>query len=258
MDSTKPEFYSQNSSLQHDLGVELLQQYMRWEEGDTVLDAGCGTGEICKYISQQPGVASVWGLDVSPDFVRYASQHNSSPNVLYDVSDISDASTIKPELQGTFSKVVSLQVLHWVQDKAAALKVLHSCLKPRGEILLWFCTDVSKICQISPGLASHPKWKNYLKDFQPNLFPWPSSDIVKERHSSHLLEECGFEVLSCHLKKLQYSFTCQEQWKKSMSALLRHLCYIPEDKHEEFLNDAEKMARDVRLLSGDFKITDGF
>ncbi|KAI8513271.1 hypothetical protein Bbelb_099100 [Branchiostoma belcheri] len=143
MDSTKPEFYSQNSSLQHDLGVELLQQYMRWEEGDTVLDAGCGTGEICKYISQQPGVASVWGLDVSPDFV---------------------------------------------------------------------------------------------------------SDIVKERHSSHLLEECGFEVLSCHLKKLQYSFTCQEQWKKSMSALLRHLCYIPEDKHEEFLNDAEKMARDVRLL----------
>ncbi|KAI8484869.1 hypothetical protein Bbelb_374660 [Branchiostoma belcheri] len=104
MDTTNPRYYSQNRSLQHDFGLELLQQYMRWEEDDTVLDAGCGTGEICKYISQQPGVASVLGLDVPPDFIRYATQHNSSQNVVYDVSDISDASTIKPEWHGAFSK----------------------------------------------------------------------------------------------------------------------------------------------------------
>ncbi|XP_019616241.1 PREDICTED: juvenile hormone acid O-methyltransferase-like [Branchiostoma belcheri] len=256
MDTTNPRYYSQNRSFQHDLGVELLQQYMRWEEGDTVLDAGCGTGEICKYISQQPGVSSVVGLDVSPDFVRYSSQQNSSPNVLYDVSDISDASTIKPEWQGAFSKVVSFQVLHWVKDKAAALKVLHSCLKPHGEILFWVGIDVNKWGKISPGMASHPKWKVYLKDFEPNLFPWPSSDLVKESHSSYLLEECGFEVLSCHLKEQQYSFTSREQWKKTMSAVFRHLCYLPPDKHEEFLNDVEKMERDVLLLSGDYKFTD--
>ncbi|KAI8504020.1 hypothetical protein Bbelb_180880 [Branchiostoma belcheri] len=96
MDTTKPEFYSQNRSFHHNLTVKLLQQYMRWEEGDTALDAGCGTGEICKYISQQPGVASVVGIDASPDFVSYASQHNSSPNLHFHVSDISDA---KPSSQ---------------------------------------------------------------------------------------------------------------------------------------------------------------
>ncbi|KAI8514146.1 hypothetical protein Bbelb_084700 [Branchiostoma belcheri] len=161
MDTTNPRYYSQNHSLQHDLGIELLQQYMRWEEGDTVLDAGCGTGEICKYISQQPGVASVVGLDVSSDFVRYACQHNSSPNVLYHVSDLSNA------------------------------------------------------------------------------------DLVNECHDSRLLEECGFEVLSCDLKEQQYSFTSRDHWKKTMSAVFRHLSYIPQDKHEEFLNDVEKMERDV-------------
>ncbi|CAH1253363.1 Hypp1160 [Branchiostoma lanceolatum] len=122
MDTTKPEHYSQNSSVQHSLGVEVLQQCMKWEEGDTVLDAGCGTGEICKHISQQPGIASVVGFDASPDFVSYASQYNSSTNILYHVADVSDVTTLKKEWQGAFSKVVSLSVLHWVQDKAAALK----------------------------------------------------------------------------------------------------------------------------------------
>ncbi|XP_078658358.1 juvenile hormone acid O-methyltransferase-like [Branchiostoma floridae x Branchiostoma belcheri] len=255
MDTTKPEFYSQNHFFQHDLGVEVLQQYMRWKEGDTVLDAGCGTGEICKYISQQPGVASVVGFDVSPEFVCYARQHNSSPNVSYHVSDISDTSTIKPELRGAFSKVVSLQVLHWVQDKVAALKVLHSCLKPGGEILLWFTTNLTKISHIILGMASHPKWKTYLKDFEPNYFPWPSSDILRER--SRLLEECGFDIISCHFKEHQHSYSSKEQWRKAMSALLRHLCYIPADKHEEFLDDVETMARDVNQVSGDYNVTDG-
>ncbi|XP_019631380.1 PREDICTED: juvenile hormone acid O-methyltransferase-like [Branchiostoma belcheri] len=255
MDTTKPEFYSKNRSFQHDLGVEVLQYHMRWEEGDTVLDAGCGTGEICKYISQQPGVASVVGVDVSPDFVRYASQHNSSPDVLYQVSDITDASTIKPELRGAFSKVVSLQVLHWVQDKVTALKVLHSCLKPGGEMLLWFNTNASKFCRILLGMASHPKWQIYLTDFELNVFPWPSSDIVKDRHSSLLLEECGFEVLSCDLKEHLHPFNSKKQFRNAVGACLGHLCYIPQDKHEEFLNDVEKMTRDINFVSDNYKVT---
>ncbi|XP_066289872.1 juvenile hormone acid O-methyltransferase-like [Branchiostoma lanceolatum] len=178
MDTTKPEHYSQNSSVQHSFGVEVLQQYMEWEEGDTVLDAGCGTGAICKYISQQPGVASVVGFDVSADFVSFASQHNSSPNILYQVADVSDVSTLKPEWQGAFSKVVSLSVLHWVQDKVAALKALCNCLKPGGEILMTFGTDKNKSVQTNLQMAAHPKWQIYLKDFVPNLFPWPSSDLA--------------------------------------------------------------------------------
>ncbi|XP_078693287.1 trans-aconitate 2-methyltransferase-like isoform X2 [Branchiostoma floridae x Branchiostoma belcheri] len=254
MDTTKPKNYSENHSFQHNLGIELLQQYMRWEGGDTVLDAGCGTGEICKYISQQPGVASVVGFDVSPDFISFASQHNSSANMRYHVSDVSDASTIKPEWQAAFSKVVSHAVLHWVQDKVAALKVLHSCLKPGGEMLLWFCaSNESKFCQIVLDMATHHKWKTYLKDFEPNLFPWPSSDFVNGGHSSYFLEECGFEVLSCYSKEYQQPFGSKEKWRKAISTLLRHLSYIPQDRHEEFLDDVEKMSKDIHFVSDDYR-----
>ncbi|CAH1255659.1 Hypp1585 [Branchiostoma lanceolatum] len=252
MDTTKPVHYSQNRSFQHSFGVEVLQQYMKWEEGDTVLDAGCGTGEICKYISQQPGVASVAGFDVSPDFISFASQHNSSPNILYDVADISDVSTLSPTWQGAFSKVVSFFVLHWVQDKVSALKALHHCLKPSGEIVMIFATDKDKIRQTITNMVAHPKWKIYLEHPLP-VFPWPTSDLTNQR--SRLIEECGFEVVSCHLKEVSQPFESKEKLKDFLRALFPLLCHIPQDKHNEFLDDMENMARETHLSAGDNKIT---
>ncbi|XP_066270400.1 juvenile hormone acid O-methyltransferase-like [Branchiostoma lanceolatum] len=255
MNATKAEHYSQNRCYQQSFAVEVLQQYMKWEEGDTVLDAGCGTGEICKYISQQPGVASVVGFDVSSEFVSYSSQYNSSTNVLYHVADVSDVTTFKPEWQGAFSKIVSIFVLQWVHGKAEALKAMHSCLKPRGEILLACVSDKSRFCRTWMNMASHPKWKIYLKDFVPNLFPWPSGDLANGHDNSCLLEECGFEVLSCHVKEHGQSFNSKEQWRETFRAVFPHLRYIPKDKHEEFFDDLFETAKSIRFVSADYKTT---
>ncbi|XP_066274887.1 juvenile hormone acid O-methyltransferase-like [Branchiostoma lanceolatum] len=256
MDTTKPVHYSKNSSHQYSFGVEVLQQYMKWEEGDAVLDAGCGTGATCKYISQQPGVASVAGFDVSPDFISYASQHNPSPNILYHVADVSDVSTFKPEWQGAFSKAVSFFVLHWVRDKVSALKALHHCLKPRGEIVTCSTTDKSKILQTFTKMVAHPKWKIYLQH-PVLLFPWPSSDVTNRL----LMEECGFEVLSCQLKAAPEPFESKEKLKEFLGSIFPLLSYIPQDKRDEFLDDMEKMARETYVLSGldgDYKVTEEY
>ncbi|XP_078594832.1 juvenile hormone acid O-methyltransferase-like isoform X2 [Branchiostoma floridae x Branchiostoma japonicum] len=250
MDTGKPEQYSQNRSYQHSEGVEALQKYVTWEGGDTVLDAGCGTGELCSYISQQPGVASVVGFDLSPDFISYARTNNSSPNVRYHVADAADPSTIKPEWRGAFSKVVSFFALHWVKDKPTALKALNSCLKPGGEIVFVCVSDKSKFHEVPLELSSLPKWSIYLKDAAPALFPWPSCDITAE-HRSSLLEACGFEVIACDIKKHQYSWKSKDQFKISLRSVLPHLSYIPEDKQEEFMDDLIKLAEERHWITGD-------
>ncbi|XP_035698018.1 uncharacterized protein LOC118431045 [Branchiostoma floridae] len=249
MDATTADHYSRNRSFQQSVGVKVLQQYLRWEGGDTVLDAGCGTGEICTYISQQPGVASVLGFDVSAEFVSFASQYNSAPNVRYDVADVSDISTYKPEWEGAFSKAVCLYVLHWVRDKAAALRAIHSCLTSRGEILLLCDTEESSFNQTSLIMASHPKWQPYLGEFVPIVFPWPSGDLGKNR--SRLMQECGFEVLSCHIEQNHQHFESKAKLKEWLRAVFPHLNYIPQDRQEEFFHDLLEVARDTRLASTD-------
>ncbi|CAH1264362.1 Hypp2946 [Branchiostoma lanceolatum] len=51
-EAKNPQLYSQTRVLQQGVAVQALQQHMRWEGGDMVMDVGCGTGEICKYISR--------------------------------------------------------------------------------------------------------------------------------------------------------------------------------------------------------------
>ncbi|CAH1258829.1 Hypp9668 [Branchiostoma lanceolatum] len=249
MDTTKPQHYSQNHSFQHKIGEEVLQQYLEWEDGDIVLDAGCGTGELCNYISQQPGVASVVGFDLSSDFISYARMNNPSPNVLYHVTDASDPSTIKPEWRDAFNKVVSIFVLNWIKDKATTLKVLNSCLKPGGEIVFVCVSDKSKFHDVPSDLASLPKWRTHLKDVVPTMFPWPSSDFTNERRSSSLLEACGFEVIACDIKHQQQSLQSKDQFREILRTVLPHLRYLPEDKHQEYLEDLEEMAEERHWIT---------
>ncbi|CAH1264511.1 Hypp3005 [Branchiostoma lanceolatum] len=248
MDTTNPQHYSQNNALQHSVGVSALQQYMTWEEGDVVMDAGSGTGELCNYISQQPGVASVVGFDLSPDFISYARMNNSSPNVLYHVADASDPSTVKPEWRGSFSKVVSIFALQWIKDKATTLKVLNSCLKPGGEIVFVCDVEKSKASEITPAL---PKWKTYLGDADPNVFPWPSSDLTNDRRSILFLESCGFEVIACDISNYQYSFDSRDQFREYFRGGQTELHSIPEHKQEEFFDDLEKMAAERHWVTGE-------
>ena len=43
-------------------------------DGGAVLEVGCGTGPVCRYLATLPGVASVTGVDPSPLFVERARE----------------------------------------------------------------------------------------------------------------------------------------------------------------------------------------
>eukprot|EP00058_Branchiostoma_floridae_P009199 XP_002594687.1 hypothetical protein BRAFLDRAFT_130920 [Branchiostoma floridae] len=228
MDTTKPEHYTQNSSLQYSIGIRALQKYMEWEGDDTVLDAGCGTGEICMFISQQPGVASVVGFDVSPDFVSYASQQNSSTNILYHVADVSDLSTIKPEWQGAFSKVVSFSVLHWVRDKVTALKALHSCLKPGGEIVMVFATDESKIIPNYLKMAAHPSWDTGLKSVK-MMSRWFDPYAVQRDMFSKILCPKSYSKVAIPVSTWMKNYcrnVCSENARNAMGKMLSYVTIV--------------------------------
>jgi SAM-dependent methyltransferase len=92
-----------------------------------LLDAGCGTGNILRYLS---GLGRAVGVDLSAEALRFA--HARTVSVAR-----AELSSL-PFADGTFDCVTSLDVIYhrWVRDDAAALAEMARVLRPGGVLLL--------------------------------------------------------------------------------------------------------------------------
>lgn len=99
-------------------------------DGEVILDAGCGTGSLTFALAQRAKDLRVQGIDFSPAYVEHATRHNRFSNITFSVGDIcallfADAS---------FSRVLSLLVLHFVPDSRQAVAELRRVARPGGTV----------------------------------------------------------------------------------------------------------------------------
>lgn len=105
----------------------------------TVLDAGCGTGELAMYLSI-PG-RNVIALDVSLESLRRANHFKTFNNLNYvtfaqaNIEDIAMSSSY-------FDAVICDSVLPYCADPSGTLKKLAGHLKQGGHIILGFYSSI--------------------------------------------------------------------------------------------------------------------
>jgi SAM-dependent methyltransferase len=99
-------------------------------DGETVLDAGCGTGSLTFALAQRAKDLRIQGIDFSPVYVAHAEQHNNNPNITFRVGDI----CALPFANATFDRVLSLLVLHFVPDTDRALLELRRVARPDATV----------------------------------------------------------------------------------------------------------------------------
>jgi SAM-dependent methyltransferase len=103
--------------------------------GDRVLDVGCGPGFYVAEILDRVGESgAVTGLDASPAMLaittrRVADRANATV--------LDGEATALPFAGASFDRAVSVQVLEYVHDTAAALAELRRVLRPGGRVALW-------------------------------------------------------------------------------------------------------------------------
>jgi arsenite methyltransferase len=121
------ETYDRLSDMQFEMGKSLLQR-LGPLEGAHVLDVGCGTGRLARWIAEQTGPSGgVVGVDPLPE--RVAIARAGAPRVRFEVGRAEDLSAFASE---TFDVVCMSAVLHWVTDKGRALGEVRRVLKPGG------------------------------------------------------------------------------------------------------------------------------
>ncbi|MDP1795151.1 MAG: methyltransferase domain-containing protein [Acidimicrobiales bacterium] len=105
------------------------------EPGDRVLDIGCGPGYyVTELVSEVGPNGSVVGLDSSGDMLAIA-RHRAAG-----VSNAEFVEGVATELPGhddEFDRIISVQVLEYVEDTATALAEIFRALKPYGRVVVW-------------------------------------------------------------------------------------------------------------------------
>lgn len=107
--------------------------------GDTVLDAGCGTGILLPFIKKMIGDnGHITAVDFSQNMINRAAQNNCTlTGISYIVSDIMDFQS-KP----IFNKITCLNFFPHIVEKTLFLKRMKNILQPKGSLIIMH--DISR------------------------------------------------------------------------------------------------------------------
>lgn len=97
--------------------------------GGTIVDLGCGTGELTVDLHRHTGAATTVGVDASPAMLERATPLAQSDSGLR-----FEAGQIESWGGRDFDVVFSNAALHWIDDHPALLRRLRASLAPGGQL----------------------------------------------------------------------------------------------------------------------------
>jgi ubiquinone/menaquinone biosynthesis C-methylase UbiE len=113
---------------------ELFFNYFRIKPSDNVLDGGCATGVLTRFIAKGLCGGTITGFDISQKFVDYGNQ-KIAENELSDTAKIVlDDGFALSFADNTFDAVISHNYLGVLSDPAAGMKEMIRVCKPGGNI----------------------------------------------------------------------------------------------------------------------------
>lgn len=120
--------------------MQLALDALALRAGETVLDAGCGTGAAITAMLQR-APCKVTGADVSATMIAAARKRlgNRARLVLSRIDEL-------PASEGPFDAVLALNVLYFEGEDHAMLRRLHAQMRPGGRLVAYVthCASMEK------------------------------------------------------------------------------------------------------------------
>lgn len=176
---------------------------LKLQEGEKVLDVGCGIGGGDFYMAKQFGV-SVYGIDLSSNMVSIAMERQlkiltdgdrSSARVVFEISD----ATEREFKANSFNAIYSRDTILHIQDKGALFNSFYSWTKPGGRLLISdYCCGESNRDKWSTAFAKYVKQRGYqlhtVQEYGKLLENAGYCDVEAIDVTDYLVERCEDEL----------------------------------------------------------------
>lgn len=201
-----------------------LFSLIKVREGLSVLDLGCGTGELAVALSERLPGSHVKGVDSSPQMLEKAREQGSD-RVTFKIGAVET-------LQGEWDLLFSHAVLHWVDNHESLIPRLWGHVRPGGQLAV----------QI-PSNHHHPSHTCIIaaaqeEPFKRALGGWlRHSPVLEIDQYAQLLHGCGsadFTVLEKVYPTWLPDAAAIAEWTRG-TTLVPYFERLPQELHEPFL-----------------------
>lgn len=209
-----------------------LFSLIKIRSGLSVLDLGCGTGELALALSERLPQSSVTGVDSSPEMLKKA-QERCSDRVEFVPGQVES-------LVGEWDLLFSHAVLHWVDDHEALIPHLWKHVNPGGQLAVQIPANhrhPSHTCIITA--ASQEPFKAALKGWV------RQSPVLQIDQYAQLLHGCGatdFTVMEKVYPTYLPEAAAIAEWTKG-TTLVPYFERLPAELHEPFMERYMELLR---------------
>lgn len=230
----QPDLYQNKHSFVWQLGQGILD-LLNPRPGETILDLGCGTGQLTQAIAHRG--ASVIGLDADPAMITEA--HKNFPDLTFQVAD---ARTF--ELPNPVDAIFSNATLHWIDDPVAVATRMWAALKPGGRLAVEFGGQ-GNIATVLVAIAAAREILGYGAA-PPSTWYFPT---IGEYAS--LLESQGFEVQFANLSDRPTRLEGESGLSSWLQMFAGHFwADLPSNQQKQLLQATEAQARPQLYRNG--------
>ena len=180
-----------NWQEQTEKDIKKIQDILKINSNDDVIDFGCGIGRLTKPMSKICRV--IYGIDISDATLRYTIKELEGLTNVILTPMLSDIEI--PVKRPIANKLYSLMVMQHIERHKvfALLKEINACLFDGGEVLIQF-----------PSLDNLKDYKNYLMNKCGVSITTPLLCFYSKQELKFFFEENGFEILNYNETEKDY------------------------------------------------------
>jgi len=217
--------YDRLAAPQEEWAREVLAR-LPLDGGETVLDAGCGSGRVTRLLAERLPRGRVIGVDGSESMVAEARRALTD---LGDRVEIVHSDLLALRLPEPVDAAFSNATFHWVLDHELLFRRLHAVLRPGGHLVAQ-CGGEGNVAEWREATEAAAALPEFAPAFTGWEGPW---NFAGPEEAEERLREAGFAAARCWLEEKVVEPEDPRDFV-AVVGLASHRERLPEEQREPF------------------------